>query len=134
MFLRALAAAPAIAQKMAEEAVGAAVDGAVAGGGDLLAGVPSAIGISGHHGKMLQLVALSKTGLLPDWVKRQAVRSTSQWDRRLDPDVASLQSVSLSAKIRISAARRLERAWASLEQDALDHKMMAEFMGWRDEP
>lgn len=129
-FLKAMAAAPAVAQRMAEEAAGAAVDGSVTGGGDLLSGVPPAVGIGGHHKKMLELVGLSKAGLLPDWVKRQAVRSTSQWDRRLHPDVACLQSVALGSKIRISAERRLERAWATFEQDAIDQKLMGEFMGW----
>lgn len=127
LFLKAMAAAPAVAQRMAEEAAGVVVS-AGAESGAIMATAPGPIG---HYSgpKMLELATLAKTGLLPDWAKRQALRNLA-YERRIDPDVACLQSVSLSAKIQISMERRLARAWAGFETDALDHKLMAEFMGW----
>jgi hypothetical protein len=126
-FLKALAAAPALAQKVAEEAVGATVE-AAATTTIAEAAVPSIL--PGGFGKKMELVALANAGMLPDWVKRQAMLNSSYYDRRLEPDVACLQSVALSVKIRMSADRRLERAWGRFEQETLDQKMMAEFMGW----
>jgi hypothetical protein len=128
LFLKALAAAPAVAQRVAEEAVGVAV-ATGSESGALMGGPPVAPMMRGSAPKMLELAALAKTGLLPDWAKRQALRNL-QYDRRLDPDVACLQSVSLSAKLQISVQRRMARGWQEFERDALDQKLMSEFMGW----
>jgi hypothetical protein len=128
MFLKALAAAPAIAQRAAEEAVGAAT---AVGVDDvsMMGQTPVSPFVSGPAPKMIELATLAKAGLLPSWAKRQALRNM-HYDRRLDPDIACLQSISLSAKIHISMERRMARAWDTFERDALDQKLMAEFMGW----
>jgi hypothetical protein len=127
MFLKAMAAVPAVAQRVAEEAVGAAVGTGSESAANLMSAAPVPFGGTGP--KMVELVGLAKAGLLPDWAKRQAVRNL-EYDRRLDPDVACLKSVSLSAKLKISMERRITRAWDTFERDALDQKLMAEFMGW----
>jgi hypothetical protein len=127
MFLKAMAVAPAAAQRLAEDAVGAQV-APIASEGFLNGPTAPPIVPGGHH-KVLELVALNKAGVLPDWVKRQAVRNM-RYMRRIDPDIACLQSVSLSAKLRISEDRQFATEWASLERDAMDRKLMGEFMGW----
>jgi hypothetical protein len=93
-----------------------------------MSGTP-VVPFGGTAPKMLELAGLAKAGLLPDWAKRQAFKNL-EYDRRLDPDVACLKSVSLSAKLKISMDRRVSRVWDTFERDAIDQKLMAEFMGW----
>ena len=129
-FLKGIAAAPAVAQKMAEEAVGATVE--AAGTVPSIAnGIPPSAGLYGNPQKILALSELAKAGLLPDWAKRVMLRSAVGYDRRLEPDVACLQSVSLGNKLRLSGERRYRRAEESMGQEALDQQMMAEFFGWQ---
>ena len=129
-FLKAAVAAPMVAEKLAQEAVGAEVLPTAAAETAALAGVPPSSGIYGSAGKMQALSQLQKAGLMPDWAKRQIVRAQARQCRFIEPDVACLQSVTLGSKIRISGEHRYTRAIETMEGEAMDTQMMAEFFGW----
>lgn len=116
------AAAQASQQAMAD--VGASVVGPA-----VYMGGPPAVGLSmGQHGA--QMLALHKAGMLPDWAIRMAKRETSARARVLSPDLASMRSVSLSAKIRIQADRYHHADIANFETEMLDRMAQEKFMGW----
>lgn len=122
LFLKAMPAAPVAAQEVAKQAGVTEVLGAAQlppQPEPLAAGPPA-----------LKLVALKKSGLLPDWfwrIGRKAARANA---RVLDPDLAALRSVSISAKVAIQADRNFNRDYDNLEQDAIDEQMRGKFMGW----
>lgn len=133
-FLKALSAAPALAQQMAEQTVGSTVEGSI--GGAAAGFAPPPMPASGLYGvssqQMLALAALQSQGLLPDWLKRHFARAASRYDRRLDPDVAAMQSISLGAKIRICGERRAraaENGLAEMAQEQMDNEAMRAFLG-----
>lgn len=129
--LKALAALPMVAEQVEQAAVGATVGTAEAGAGidAALGAVPQPMLVSGAKGA--ELLALSKTGMLPGWFKRAVARQGRYYGGgALDPDVACLRSVALGAKLSITARRREQRALENFERDLIDHEMQAKFMGW----
>ncbi len=121
LFLKVMPAAPMAAQDVAKQA----------GIADLLGsavpvhGPPIASGSSA-----MKLVALKRSGLLPDWFWRTGRKAAKANARVLDPDLAALRSVSVSAKVAIQADRNFNRDYDNLEQEALDEQMRGKFFGW----
>lgn len=129
--LKALAALPIAIEQAEQAAVGATVGVAEAGAGvdAALGGVPAPMILGGA--KSAELLALSKAGALPGWMRRAIGRHSRYYGGgTLDPDVACLRSVSMGAKLSITARRRAQRAEDNFERDLIDHQMQAQFMGW----
>jgi hypothetical protein len=118
-FLRALPAAPSAAKAIAKAAV---AEAAVATGAAEMAAAGvnvSSFAGAAHYGHHLlsdpKMYALHKAGLLPDWVKREIANEIKAEARTLSTNIASLQSVSLSAKVAINE-RELERKfWSKID-------------------
>jgi len=119
-FLKAMAAAPLAADEAA------ASDAFKLTGANI--GPMPAFGIGGPDASLTKLLALYKTGMLPDWfVRRQ--RQEGQWNGRIEPDVACLRSVALSAKFRIQEDRSFQRRMANFERETLDALACQTFWG-----
>lgn len=107
--LRLIGGAPFVARKAVEKLAGVVVIGER---GNAIPQVPmegaQTIGNSRNllKGRLLHTF-LKKFGL-PSWKKRQ-IRSWARASRLLDPDIASLRSVSVSAKLRMQWERNEKR-------------------------
>ena len=73
-----------------------------------------------------KLVRLLKEIGLPDWKKRE-IRRHARRNRTLDPDIASLQSVSLSGKVAIQWRRNEAKAHATLFDRIIDREAEEEW-------
>lgn len=116
-FLRAAAVAPVAAKSGALQALTAEIKGGLA-----LAQAGLAVGadMPVEWGLGLftrpKIYTAWKLGMLPEWVRAQVEEQiTSNSGNRLSPDVASLRSVSLSAKFRINKDRTLARMWEQVD-------------------
>ena len=117
-FLKGMAVAPVAAKTGAIKALMAKVEQAAAltsaGVSIGLAQVaPWGTGILGNKA----MYAAYKMGVLPDWAETEIsshIRNESGW--RLSPDIASLRSVSLAAKVRIQENRATRRFWSSVDR------------------
>lgn len=112
-FLRAAAVAPLAARKAAE-AVLAGVSRLDVGGVSANYGVPQPMGGQG-------VTQLQWRGILSTVAGREEVRRVIYEDERtiarIDPDLAVLKSVSLSAKIAYQRERNVERRLSSMEDE-----------------
>lgn len=68
--------------------------------------------------------------MVPDWYKRQVRQQALADARLLDPDLASLRSISVSVKISIQAERNYSRRMSGLAQELLDNNAAGRFWGW----
>jgi hypothetical protein len=123
--LKALAAAPMAAQEMAQAEIGAVVRDAALTAEAAIHAPPSPWNFGPKTG---ELAALKKAGLLPDWFTRSLAQQARGFT--IDPSVACLRSLSLNAKLRVSADRRYEAALDNLETEFVNHQLRAKFMGW----
>lgn len=73
---------------------------------------------------------IKKVGI-PDW-KREDLRQDAQRSRTLDPDIASMQSLSLQAKMRKQWDRNYNTLVARAEQQTELEKLKAKF--FKDNP
>lgn len=56
-----------------------------------------------------ETIALFKSGLAPEWMKREVDNIAADRSRQLDPDVAGLRSMSISARYRLQKRRTVDR-------------------------
>lgn len=68
-----------------------------------------------------KLIRLLKELGLPDWKKRE-LRGYARRRRILDPDIASMRSVSLSGKLNMQWRRNEQQAHASLFDNIIDEE------------
>lgn len=128
-FLSLLVAAPAVGQQAAEQLAGVGVTDAMAAASGV-AQPPAATYFGPAGNANMQLVAALKTGLIPDWFLRQSRNDAHARARLLDPDLATMRSLSLVAKVAIQAERNLARKLERMEGDALAEMAQAKFFGW----
>lgn len=77
---------------------------------------PSPMGIYAlSHPK---LSALWMSGIAPEWVRRDVDREIADRARYLDPDIAGMRSISVSAKVAMNHRRMRERALAEIDVDS----------------
>ena len=124
-FLKAMAAAPLVAQE-------AATEKALQLTGTSIGPLPVSI-VGSHNAAVVKLLALAKTGALPEWFTRQQKRN-NVYNARISPDVACLRSVSLSAKHRIQQDRSYADSLQNLERDFMDQLAMNTFWGHPQSP
>lgn len=107
--LRALVAAPVVAKSAGEAIVKSIAETASATQAASLVGLEMASPLPpmGYMGgpAAAKLALLHKAGLLPEWAKREMRSQAEYASRRLDPDLACMRSVSLSAKMKIQQSR-----------------------------
>lgn len=118
-FLKVMGAAPIAARTLATkvaalETVAAAQSIGMGIGG---MGMPAAHGIY----QIFQndaMMGLHASGLLPEWVKRDVEKSVALESRHyMCPNLMSMKSVSLPAKLAIQKRRAIEQAWADVVQE-----------------
>lgn len=120
-FLKAMAASPLVAQEAAAEKAFQLTKTTIA--------PATPIAIAGPGAGTMKLLALIKTGTLPEWFLRRQRQNSGSWRGQLEPDVACLRSVSLSVKYRIQEDRTYARTMTNLERDFLDQFAADSFWG-----
>jgi hypothetical protein len=124
-FLKLLAALPAVpaADKLA------GVD--VAAGGTSWPGIgPAPMADGSYLSNQMKMAALIKSGMMPDWFVKLGRKNCQMQARILDPDIACLRSVSLSAKVAMQSERNWTRSLNSFEEDMIANSMQSQFYGW----
>ena len=124
-FLWMAASAPAAAQELFKQVGASEVGSEAASALTRVSPVPP----SGMDANT-KLIALKKAGLLPEWFIRQRRRYSQANARILDPDIASLRSVSISVKLSMQAERNFQREMDSWEQRIMDDQLEGKFFGW----
>jgi hypothetical protein len=118
-FLGTMLAAPVAAKTGAVKALMAKVEetaALTAAGTRIAAAVPEVRGVYGllTNGK---LMALYKTGLLPEWAKADVERDALYgMGSVIDPSIAVLRSVSLGNKLRMSLDMARGRLWGVIDR------------------
>lgn len=116
-----------IAAKLPGSEVLAAQGAAMAPAGAIV-GQP-AIGYGVHALSDPRLLALWKSGLAPEWLRRQIDDQIKEMTRYLSPDVMALRSVSVGALFRINHRRMTAMAINAIEERAgMDMARRAFFM------
>lgn len=111
-FLGLLASGPFAAKEAISSAATSGTAVAVANGiaeGVGLAGISASIPAPPIWGvgvlQNANLLALYRSGIAPDWVVQQVEDSVAADSMRMDPDIAGLKSMSLSARMRLQRDR-----------------------------
>lgn len=133
-FIAAAAAAPVALKAGATQTLAAQVEQAVTAG---LAQAGIGVAKAAPHGWALHslvsnptLMGLYKAGLLPDWLSEEIERSAiHEAAGRMDPSVACLRSVSLTAKFRMQNEYAVRRMWSMVDSVYARQLARAQFYG-----